>query len=133
MSADHPLARAASGFIGVPFRLRGRDPRRGLDCLGLVAASLEALGRPVPVLGLYTLRQREIGGLLALARRSGLRPADGAVRPGDVLLFDLQAAQFHAGIQDGGGAIIHAHAGLRRVVRGPAPAEARIVRRWRLN
>ena len=39
------LAEAALGLLGVPFRLHGRDPATGLDCVGLVAEALRRAGR----------------------------------------------------------------------------------------
>ena len=41
---DTALARAAAGCLGVRFRLHGRDPATGLDCLGLLGAALVATG-----------------------------------------------------------------------------------------
>ncbi len=38
MNAD--LAAAALNLIGTPFRLHGRDPATGLDCVGLVAEAM---------------------------------------------------------------------------------------------
>ena len=34
------IAAAARALVGVPFRLQGRDPALGLDCVGLVGAAL---------------------------------------------------------------------------------------------
>ena len=36
------LAAAAESLVGTRFRLHGRDPDTGLDCVGLLAASLAA-------------------------------------------------------------------------------------------
>jgi cell wall-associated NlpC family hydrolase len=125
------LAAAAERFVGVPFRLHGRCPERGLDCVGLVLAALEAAGRPARVPP-YRLRMREIGGLVAAAGDAGLVEAAGPLRPGDVLLVRPGPAQHHLAIAGGGGGFIHAHAGLRRVVLTPAPLPWTEDRRWRL-
>ena len=38
------IAAAARALVGVPFRLQGRDPVLGLDCVGLVGAAMRAAG-----------------------------------------------------------------------------------------
>ena len=39
------IAAAARALVGVPFRLQGRDPALGLDCVGLVGAAMRAAAR----------------------------------------------------------------------------------------
>ena len=65
------LARAARALVGARFRLHGRDPATGLDCVGLVAAALAAMGRRVPAPAGYALRNRDIAGALAFAAARG--------------------------------------------------------------
>lgn len=125
------LAAAAERFVGVPFRLHGRDPERGLDCIGLALVALEAIGRRARVPA-YRLRMREIDGLVAAASGAGLVEASGPVKPGDVLLVRPGPAQHHLAIAASGGGLVHAHAGLRRVVLTPAPLPWAEERRWRL-
>lgn len=125
------VARAAEALVGTPFRLHGRDPRWGLDCIGLVAAALESAGlRAEPPSG-YGLRNRDIGEPDALARRSALRPVEGPPLPGDVLLVRPGPAQVHLLVCAHGGHFIHAHAGLRRVVAMPGPPQWPVIRHWR--
>ena len=126
------LADAACEFIGKPFRLGGRDPATGLDCIGLIVAALEIIGRPVGVLPSYTMRQHDLQGFLDLAKCSGLSPTDAAPARGDVLLLRPSASQFHLAISLEDGAIVHAHAELRRVVITPPPLPWPVTRRWRL-
>jgi cell wall-associated NlpC family hydrolase len=125
------LATAAERLVGAPFRLHGRCPERGLDCIGLVVVALEAVGRPARVPP-YRLRTREIGGLVAAASDAGLMEASGPVRPGDVLLVRPGPAQHHLAIAASRGGFVHAHAGLGRVVLTPAPLPWAEDRRWRL-
>lgn len=122
------VALAAEALIGAPFRLHGRDPATGLDCVGLVAAALGARGP----LG-YHLRNRDISALLAFAPAAGLIDADGPVEPGDVLLAHSGPAQHHLLIADTRGGFVHAHAGLRRVVATRAPLPWPTERHWRLK
>ncbi|RPF71267.1 NlpC/P60 family protein [Aurantiacibacter spongiae] len=127
------FAEAARGMTGAPFRWLGRDPRTGLDCLGLVAASLTAIGIAVPPLPRYAARIIAIDRLTALLPQVGLAPATGPDRIGDVLLLQPGPAQYHLAIRASPGTIVHAHAGLRRVTESPAPAPWPIVARWRLS
>jgi len=126
------LAAAAERLVGVPFRPYGRDPARGLDCVGLVAAALAAIGRPAsPPCG-YRLRQVRVDGLLDAARLSGLGEATGPVEPGDVLLVRAGPVQPHLVIAATAAGFVHAHAGLGRVVLAPPPLGWPVERRWRL-
>ena len=125
------LAAAAESLVGVPFRLRGRDPARGLDCVGLVAASLAEVGRPVLAPIGYRLRQGAIDGFLDAASRSGLAETTGPVEPGDVLLVRPGPAQHHLVVAAAGG-FVHAHAGLGRIVLTPPPLEWPVEHHWRL-
>jgi cell wall-associated NlpC family hydrolase len=125
------LATAALGLVGSPFRLHGRDPDTGLDCVGLVSASLAASGlQPVVPTG-YGLRNLSIDQWLPLARRSGLEPSSGPLRAGDVLLIALAHCQHHLVIAADPVSVVHAHAGLRRVVRQPLDPDWRICASWR--
>lgn len=121
------LAASAERLISTPFRLHGRDPASGLDCLGLLAA---ALGKPIPPD--YRLRNRDIAAMLALAPRLGLAEVSGAILPGDVLLLEPGPLQHHLAIAGTANRFIHAHAGLRRVVATPGPLGWRIHHHWRL-
>lgn len=42
--SEHPLVVEARTLLGVPFRLHGRDPQRGLDCAGLLLTALHRTG-----------------------------------------------------------------------------------------
>lgn len=132
MSADRgaALSQAASALVGCPFRLHGRDPATGLDCIGLVAAALTAIGvRPAAPSG-YGLRNLTVEHWLHHAYDSGLELSTGPVRAGDVLLIALGACQHHLVIATANGTVIHAHAGLRRVVRQPLERIWQVHARW---
>jgi cell wall-associated NlpC family hydrolase len=126
------LAAAAERLIGTPFRLHGRDPRRGLDCVGLVAASLAEIGRPAFAPVGYRLRQVAIERFLGAAARSGLVGTAGPAEPGDVLLLRLGPVQHHLVIAATAGGFVHAHAGLGRIVLTPPPLEWLAEHHWRL-
>lgn len=134
MSGDGmALAKAAEALAGAPFRLHGRDPETGLDCVGLCLAALAAIGRPVRIPACYGLRNRSIANLLRFVDEAGLAEAAGPIRPGDIILIRPGTAQFHLSIAAGPGRFIQAHAGLRRVVVTPGPLVAPVLRHWRIT
>ncbi len=123
------VAMAAQAMVGAPFRLHGRDPARGLDCVGVVAAALRAGGHQGPVPDGYALR---CGNAAAYAACwAGLAPADGCIS-GDVLLCRPGPGQLHLAIRTDQG-VVHADAGLRRVVERPGAVPWPVVAAWRLG
>jgi len=128
---DVALAEAARALIGCPFRLHGRDPATGLDCVGLVSAVLAAGGvRPAAPSG-YGLRNLDIAQWLPLAQQSGLVPAPGTMCAGEVLLIALAHCQHHLVIAADAVTVIHAHAGLRCVVLQPLDPAWQVHAKWR--
>ena len=128
----HPLVKAAADLVGTPFRLHGRDPATGLDCVGLVCAALAATGaKPIAPHG-YTLRNLAVDQWLGLAEQSALVNSPGLIHAGDVLLVAIGPCQHHLAIAENADNIIHAHAGLRRVVRQSRAPDWRVCAKWRL-
>lgn len=126
------LAAAAEALVGAPFRLHGRDPATGLDCVGVIAAAFSACRRPIPDPRGYALRSIAITRWLGLAEGAGLADCNAPMAPGDIVLVRPGPAQHHLVIAASGGRFVHAHAGLRRVVAQPGPLPWPIRRRWRL-
>lgn len=131
MSAQE-LAAAAEALVGSPFRLHGRDPAAGLDCIGVFAAAMAASGRPVMVPNGYAMRRRDLSAFRPLAGQFGFAETTGAPLPGDVMMFAIGPVQFHLAIASRNGSLVHAHAGLRRVVLGVAGADWQPAGHWRL-
>ena len=127
------LAGAAEALVGTPFRLHGRDPATGLDCIGLVGTALAACGYRVHVPEGYGLRNARIDRFLAFAPRNGLHPATGPTLPGDVVLTVPGPAQHHLMVALGAARAVHAHAGLRRTVAQTFPTPFHALRRWRIG
>ena len=119
---------AARALLGVPFRGHGRDPRWGVDCVGLVALALRAGGWRGVVPDLYRLRfgdARRAAAMLdaVLARRGG------ASVPGDVLLLRTGPGQLHLGIRSRAG-MIHADLAAGRAVERPGALAWPLLGAW---
>jgi murein DD-endopeptidase / murein LD-carboxypeptidase len=124
MRSDARIARARA-LIGVPFRLHGRDPASGIDCVGLIGIALdrrEAAPTGYAMRGGTAARWSAMMDAVAHHRRVG-------PKSGDVLLFEAGPVQFHLGIWTGE-SLIHADARLRRVVETPGPPRWRVVGAW---
>ncbi|MDQ4088503.1 MAG: C40 family peptidase [Pseudomonadota bacterium] len=121
------VVRRARALIGVRFRPQGRSRDTGVDCIGLVAVALER----EDVRQDYRLR----GGCQAELERgleaSGMRQADG-LAAGCVVVMRPGPEQLHLGIWSGSG-LIHADAGLGRVVERPGAPPWPVLGRWRME
>ncbi len=126
------LAQAAEALAGTRFRLHGRDRDTGLDCVGLLAAALVAIGRPAPLPTGYALRSHRIADLETAAAACGLGETEAPSHAGDVLLLRTSPCQHYLAIALAANRFVHAHAGLRRVVIVPGPLPWPTLRRWRL-
>ena len=122
------VAAAALALVGAAFRLHGRDPASGLDCVGVVAAALRADGFAGEVPSGYALRGGDPARVAA--RLDALLWRVDAVMAGDVLLFAVGAGQLHLAVKTAGG-IVHADAALRRVVERPGTAPWPRLGAWR--
>jgi len=121
---------AARAAVGARFRLHGRDPTTGLDCVGLAAWALRAGGFAGTVPSGYALRGGDPARAIAAIESAGLiRMTEAA--PGDLLLCASGPGQLHLAIDSGGG-IIHADAVLRRVVERPGALPWPLIACWRL-
>jgi len=128
------LIAAARSFLGVPFRHLGRS-RRGVDCLGLVVCSMQAIGREMADRKAYG-RDPVADGMAHAARAHFGAPVWRKGQPmslqsGDVVLMQWDQEPNHVALitdyPHGGLAVIHAlaHKSVRRVVEhrlaGPWP------------
>lgn len=128
MKGERAVA-AARGAVGARFRLHGRDPASGLDCVGLVALALRAEGFAGPVPSGYALRSGDASLVHRTIEAAGLIVAK-EPRAGDLLLLRTGPGQLHFAIDCGDG-IVHADAMLRRVVERPGMRWP-VIGRWRL-
>jgi hypothetical protein len=121
---------AARAGVGTRFRAQGRRIGLGLDCVGVALLAAAGAGvrlAPVPAYALGGLQDDLLAAtLLALGCRRVRR-----AKPGDLVEYALAPGHRHlAVISDRG--IIHAHAGLGRVVEGPVPDDWPVVAHWAL-
>lgn len=117
----------ARRLVGVRFRPQGRSASTGLDCVGLAAAALRIEAPPAG----YALRGGSAERLEDGLRSAGLRPV-AAARAGDLLVLALGAGQLHLAIFTGDG-LVHADAGLRRIVERPGAPPWPVLSAWRLK
>jgi len=126
--AGERIAARARALVGTRFRLHGRDPATGLDCVGLAALALEAGGVRVAVPRGYSLRGGGAGAVAAVVD-GAMVPAEGA-RPGDLILMRPGPGQLHLGIRTADG-LVHADLGLGRVVERPGAVAWPVLGAWR--
>jgi cell wall-associated NlpC family hydrolase len=111
--ARSAIWQAARALVGVPFRPQGRNADVGVDCIGLVVLTAEAVGLTLPDVRDYHLSDHPAR-LWAGLRAAGFQPVT-EPQPGDLVLLRIASAARHLAIASPIG-LIHAHAQLRRVV-----------------
>jgi lipoprotein Spr len=130
MSFRSKFAAQALALVGTPFRLHGRDATTGLDCVGLVVLAAERAGWRMPrLLPAYSLRGTSVRKAEEALSGCGLVQVQ-AVAEGAILLAESGPMQLHLMVQTGDG-IVHAHAGLGRVVLTPPPSLWPLAGVWR--
>ena len=135
----HPSERAAAivaaarACVGTRFRPQGRDAEFGLDCVGLVLVSLGRVGVRLPLPADYQPRRRELAVPHEALLAAGLVEVRGGRRCGDILLLKAAPTQAHLAIAASSTEVVHAHAGIGRVVRSALPTHWPAVAAWRLG
>ena len=119
-------------LVGSPFRLYGRDPATGIDCIGLVLCALANAGIGMALPCQYRLRNTDISPFLAFADRLGLERVNAHPTGGDIRLVEIAPTQFHLLALNQDRQFVHAHAGLRRVVRQTAVPHWPVRAHWRI-
>lgn len=91
-----PLLKALS-LLGTPYKFGGRDPKKGLDCSGLVKhVYKESAGVELPA------SAREMS-------KQGEKVARETLQPGDLVFFNTRKKPHsHVGIYKGDGEFVHA-------------------------
>lgn len=125
MIADY--AKRARTLVGTRFRAQGRG-EGGLDCVGVVLATFD-----IPVDAVrrdYRLSANDLPEVEHALRVYFRKVGRSGRKPGDLLLLRTGAWQPHLAVLTDSG-IVHAHAGLRRVVETPGPAQWPVVAAYR--
>lgn len=123
------IVAAARSCVGTRFRPQGRAAGLALDCIGVVLIAARAAGVSFVVPPYRMGSDAEATLDAGLAAQGCTAVERGA--PGDVLVIAPAPGRRHIGIVTGGG-VVHAHAGLGRVVEGPIDPDWAIVAAWRL-
>jgi hypothetical protein len=119
---------AARAGLGTRFRPQGRRAGVGLDCVGVALLAAAGAGLQLGPVPAYALGGDHADLLAHTLRALGLRRVR-RPQPGDLVEYALAADHRHlALITDRG--ILHAHAGLGRVVEAPAPADWPVIACW---
>ena len=103
----------------VRFRHQGRS-HRGVDCAGLLLASMASVGRPIADLPAYGREPLGDGLRSMLIANLGEPVPKDEMRPGDVVLMRFRGEPSHVGLIGdyvyGGCSLVHAYAMARKVV-----------------
>lgn len=101
----------------------------GLDCVGVGLLAASAAGVPADAVQPYALGGDHDGRIERSLQALGCRPVAPAAA-GDLLLIAPTARQRHLAVVTGHG-VIHAHAGVGRVVEGPLDPAWSVLGAWR--
>jgi lipoprotein Spr len=115
---------AARRHLGVPFKHRGRDPQKGIDCVGLAVLAAIECGwtvQDLPVYGRLPKDGQLEAQLAANATRICTNPTLDQLQPGDLVAirFSPRDAVRHVGIvgdHPHGLSLIHTDSHIGRVV-----------------
>lgn len=109
----------ARDLIGTRFLPQGRDPSRGIDCLGIVILAYAIDAERVP--DDYRLSGDHRAAVMMRIAPWFRRVSRRRILPGDLLVLRPAADQWHFAIWSGEG-VIDADAARRAVVERPGPA-----------
>jgi murein DD-endopeptidase / murein LD-carboxypeptidase len=123
------IVRRARALVGVRFRPQGRDPRHGLDCIGVVMMATRIPPERVRSdYGLHNCDPEEMNRQFDWAGFIRISPA--AARDGDILVVRPSATALHVVILTETG-YLHADARWRKVVEAPGEVPWPILSAWR--
>ena len=120
MVARSEIIREARTHLHVPWSHQGRVPGVALDCVGLVVLVLDHFNLfPDDGWKYVQYPRRPTAEFLSYFRRYGKAKSPASALDGDVLVFNEGNHPCHCGFRTtylGQPGIIHAHAGMRKVV-----------------
>ena len=121
---------AVRACVGTRFRAQGRTPGLALDCVGVVLVAARAAGMGLPAAPAYALGGDHEADIDRVLETCGCTRIEGA-EPGDILVIAPAPRQRHLAVVTPSG-VVHAHAGLGRVVEGPIDPNWIVIGAWRL-
>lgn len=130
------FAAAAEAMVGVRWRKHGRSAATGVDCAGMIIASLWAIGLPIQDVRNYDARMPDPSLLWAMCRASCTEQPWSDRGEGRVGLcrWSREDAPRHLVVMLHEHAIVHVDAGARRVTRVPANwLDERLLAVFRVN
>ena len=127
-SRSDAIVAAVRATIGTRFRPQGRRAGVGLDCVGvaLIAAEAADCAATSPPYALGGDHDGRLDAAVAALGCSKVAVAD----PGDLIVVAPAVGRRHLAVKTDQG-VVHAHAGLRRVVEGPLDPAWIVVAIWR--
>lgn len=124
------IVAAVRACVGTRFRPQGRVPGQALDCVGVALVAAAAAGMTAIDVRPYAMggdHEADVERMLAgLGCKSVAAPLNG-----DLLVIAPAPRRRHLAVVTPAG-IVHAHAGLARVVEGPIDPAWSIIGAWRL-
>ena len=105
------LADRALECVGTPFHPGGREPDRGLDCVGLIIVAAAAAGLEIADREYVIGPGVDLFDLMTEAAASAFVKSDLPLERGDVLTMRFPKTPYHAAVYVGGNRIVHAMAG----------------------
>ena len=123
MATREQIVQEARKWVGTPFVHLGRRRGLGIDCAGLVLCIARDLGLADWLEAYSTYSRQPVGDEVLRACRERLQEKQ-RIEPGDVIVFRNPRSACHAAIASDKG-IIHAHAGIGRVVETALDAKWR--------
>ena len=127
--ARDAIVAAARTALGTRFRPQGRTPGLGLDCVGLALLAGRAAGAVPDAVPAYAINGDHVDRIDPVLLALGCARGSKAL-PGDLLIVAPTARQRHLAVVTPKG-VIHAHAGLGRVVEGPLDPAWTVLGIWR--
>lgn len=124
------IVAAVRSCVGTCFRPQGRVPGLGLDCVGVVLVAAAAAGVGRLAAPPYALAGDNAALLDRELVNAGCVPV-AVPLSGDIVVLAPRGDRRHLGVITPSG-MVHAHAGLARVVEGPIDPGWSIVAAWRL-
>ncbi|MGB5484863.1 peptidoglycan endopeptidase [Parasphingorhabdus sp.] len=127
------MAEKAMSLCGSAFRLHGRDPKGGVDCIGLADQCLLSADFDCGVPNGYSIRGGSEGAINEFMTSIGFDrfAPSSELLDGDIVLARPSPVQWHFLIRAKDG-FVHAHAGLGKVVFCPGDSPWPIVSIFRL-